>query len=170
MDGRENYSCIQGLSHSNQLYISASSSMSVTVSGSPTMRKLLFGTSLPFQNLQFREIPIRGPYHARHLFKQSDVEKIIDADIIRHLNQYSLIHPIVGLSTSTTPSSTIDCQKLCCRHTLSSCNWRPRIGYGPYSPVQQPCICAQGWRWPPIIPRRWRFVVRPESDPQECQW
>jgi hypothetical protein len=108
MDGRENYSCIQGLSHSNQLYISASSSMSVTVSGSPTMRKLLFGTSLPFQNLQCREIPIRGPYHARHLFKQSDVEKIIDADIIRHLNQYSLTHPIVGLSTSTAPSSTIE--------------------------------------------------------------
>jgi hypothetical protein len=82
--------------------------MSVTVSGSPSMRKLLFGTSLPFQDLQCREIPIRGPYHARHLFSQSDVERIIDADITRHLTQYSLIHPLVGLSTATTPSSTIE--------------------------------------------------------------
>ena len=106
MNLRENYSCMQGLSHSNQLYISASSSMSVTVSGSPSMRKLLFGTSLPFQNLQGRKIPIRGPYHAPHLFNQSDVDKIINAGITSHLNQYSLIHRLVGLSSPTTPSST----------------------------------------------------------------
>jgi len=82
--------------------------MSVTISGSPSMRKLLFGTSLPFQNLQCREIPIRGPYHARHLFTQSDVDKIIDADIARHLNQYSLIHRLVGLSSSTSPASALE--------------------------------------------------------------
>jgi hypothetical protein len=42
------------------------------------------------------------------LFSQSDAEKIIDADITRHLNQYSLIHRLVGLSTPTTPSSTLE--------------------------------------------------------------
>lgn len=83
------------------------------------MRKLLFGTSLPFQNLQCREIPIRGPYHARHLFNKSDVEKIIDADITRHLNQYSLIHPLVGLSTSPTPSSTIELFQLAVMEILT---------------------------------------------------
>jgi hypothetical protein len=82
--------------------------MSVTISGSPSMRKQLFGTSLPLQNLQCREIPIRGPYHARHLFTASDVDKIIDADITRHINQYSLIHPLVGLSTPNPPTSTIE--------------------------------------------------------------
>jgi hypothetical protein len=83
--------------------------MSVTISGSPSMRKLLFGTSLPFQNLQCREIPIRGPYHASHLFSQSDVDKIIDANITRHLNQYSLIHRlVVGLSSPTTPTSALE--------------------------------------------------------------
>ena len=72
------------------------------------MRKQLFGTSLPLQNLQCREIPIRGPYHARHLFSVSDVERIIDADIMRHLNQYSLTHPLVGFSSLDTPASTLE--------------------------------------------------------------
>jgi hypothetical protein len=72
------------------------------------MRKQLFGTSLSLQNLQCREIPIRGPYHACHLFSVSDVDKIIDTDIAFHLDQYSLIHPLVGLSSPKTPTSTIE--------------------------------------------------------------
>lgn len=82
--------------------------MSVTISGSPSLRKQLFETSLPLQNLQTRNIPIRGPYHARHLYTASDVDKIIDSEVTRDLDQYSLVHRLVGSTSATEASSTVE--------------------------------------------------------------
>jgi len=70
--------------------------MSITVSGSPSLRSQLFETNATFQNLQRREISIRGPYHASHLYTTADVDRIITPDIAARLNEYVSVHPLVG--------------------------------------------------------------------------
>lgn len=70
--------------------------MSVTISGPPSIRKQLFETSPHFQALQRKEIGIRGPYHAAHLYGTSDVKRILNEDISARLSPYSQIHPLVS--------------------------------------------------------------------------
>lgn len=82
--------------------------MSVTISGSPSTRSYLFATSSAFQDLQRREIPIRGPYHADHLYSQADATRIIDSDMARVLEQYSVVHPVIGLSFPRSSNSTLE--------------------------------------------------------------
>jgi hypothetical protein len=86
--------------HSNMLYLSAVGTMSVTITGCPSVRSRLFETSPQFQKVQRREIPIRGPYHAAHMYGSSDVERIISPEIASQLEQYSLVHPLVGSPSS----------------------------------------------------------------------
>jgi len=82
--------------------------MSVTISGSPTLRNLLLEKCPVFLNLQHRDIPIRGPYHAEHLYGPSDVNKIISTEISSELEKYPLIHFLTGLTTSAKPKSSIE--------------------------------------------------------------
>ena len=60
------YSCMQSVPPSNQIYVSASNSTSVTISGPPSTLSQLFesSTSLGRDRL---ELPVNGPYHAHHL-------------------------------------------------------------------------------------------------------
>jgi hypothetical protein len=81
--------------------------MSVTISGSPSLRSQLFAESAAFQTVQRKEIAIRGPYHAAHLYDDSDVDKILNAEISSFLNNYSSVHSLIGLS-STSAVSTLD--------------------------------------------------------------
>src|ERR1700760_3632545 len=80
--------------------------MSVTISGCPSIRSRFFGTSTEFRSLQRKEIPIRGPYHAYHLYDKSDIDRILDDDISTLLRQYSVVYPLIGLS-SKPPTSTV---------------------------------------------------------------
>lgn len=82
--------------------------MCVTISGSPSVRSHLFEASAAFQSLQRREIPICGPYHADHLYSQTDVTRIIDADVAQILEQYSVVHPLIGLSSPKSSNSTLE--------------------------------------------------------------
>ena len=82
--------------------------MSITVSGSPSVRTKFLETSLAFQNLQRREIPIHGPYHANHLYSISDVDEIISEETAGCLGKYSLVHPLMGLSSPSTPTSALE--------------------------------------------------------------
>lgn len=59
-----------------------------------------------FQSLQRKDINIRGPYHASHLYNDSDVSNILDNELSSFLSQYSVIHPLIGLS-SKAPTSTL---------------------------------------------------------------
>lgn len=95
----------QGLNHSNQLYISATSAASVTISGSPSLRSQMFDAPT-FKDLQHRDIPIRGPYHASHLYSLSDVDKIINHDIACELQKYPVIHSLVG--DTSKPASSLE--------------------------------------------------------------
>lgn len=82
--------------------------MSVTISGSPSLRNQLFEQSAAFQMVQRKEISIRGPYHAVHLYDDSDVERILSPEISVFLGNYSPIHPLIGLSDVASPVSTLE--------------------------------------------------------------
>lgn len=93
--------------------------MSVTISGSPSTRRHLLETSPAFQNLQQKEIPIRGPYHAAHLYGEGDVTRIIDSDMARSLEQHSVIHPVTGWSLPKVSNSTLDVFRQCVLEILA---------------------------------------------------
>ncbi|OAA61847.1 polyketide synthase [Niveomyces insectorum RCEF 264] len=58
-------------------YISAASSSSVAISGPPTTLKKLVATG----NLgRYASIPVHGPYHAAHLYADTDIKKILRLD------------------------------------------------------------------------------------------
>lgn len=100
--------------------------MSVTISGSPSTLNTLFDASSPFQTLQRREIPIRGPYHATHLYNKSDVERIIDSDVAHYLDQYSVIHQVTGLPPSM--DSTLELFQQCVMEVLAhQVQWDARV-------------------------------------------
>jgi len=94
------------MAESSKLYISAIGTMSVTISGCPSLRSQFFERSSVFNNLQRKEIAIRGPYHASHLYSNSDVEDVLGSDVTSLLNRYTVIRPIVGL-TSKSPVSAL---------------------------------------------------------------
>ncbi|RDW91966.1 hypothetical protein BP5796_01360 [Coleophoma crateriformis] len=105
----EEFNDEKGLANSNKLYMSATGTMSVTISGPPSIRKQLFETSPHFQSLQRKEIGIRGPYHAAHLYGTSDVKRILNDDISARISHYSQVHPLVNTSTGPqTLVSTLD--------------------------------------------------------------
>jgi len=58
-------------------YASASSSNSVTVSGSPSVLSQLV-ESEEFKGLKWKNLPIYGPMHASHLYTEGNVDEIID--------------------------------------------------------------------------------------------
>ncbi|KAL2012344.1 hypothetical protein VTN00DRAFT_5062 [Thermoascus crustaceus] len=69
----ETYSQAKGLPRSSKPYLSAITTTNVTISGPPSvLRDLLDSASLKPYHL-----PIESPYHAPHLFGQSDVDEIV---------------------------------------------------------------------------------------------
>ncbi|KAH0538586.1 Type I Iterative PKS [Glutinoglossum americanum] len=65
------------VSLSNQVYVSAVSTQAITVSGPPATLRRLFKDAQPFQKLTHIDIPVFGPYHAQHLYGNSDVQRIL---------------------------------------------------------------------------------------------
>jgi hypothetical protein len=60
---------------SAQAYISAISTMALTISGPPATTKRLFESVDIFKNKKYQRlsIPIYAPYHASHLYSQTDI-------------------------------------------------------------------------------------------------
>ena len=82
--------------------------MSITITGSPSLRNQLFEESAAFQMVQRKEITIRGPYHAPHLYNDSDVKRILNSEISSFLDNYTSVHPLIGLSSVTSTFSTLE--------------------------------------------------------------
>jgi len=68
------------VSLSNQVYVSAVSAQAITVSGPPATLRRLFKDAQPFQTLTHIDIPVYGPYHAKHLYGNPDVRRILKND------------------------------------------------------------------------------------------
>jgi len=80
---------------SAQAYISAVSVMALTVSGPPSTTKRLFREVDSFKNNTRVPIPVYAPYHSPHIHSHADIDRILDKDATRHLQQFrplSLIH------------------------------------------------------------------------------
>ncbi|KAF1843948.1 polyketide synthase PksA [Cucurbitaria berberidis CBS 394.84] len=76
-------------------YISAVSVMALTISGPPSTTKRLFSESNEFKNNTRVPIPVFAPYHASHIHSQADIDRILDKDAVRHLQQFrplALVH------------------------------------------------------------------------------
>ncbi|KAA8573325.1 hypothetical protein EYC84_003812 [Monilinia fructicola] len=97
----------RGLIQSTRLYISAIGTTSITISGAPTVRAQLFETCEAFQNVQKREISIRGPYHASHLYNPQDIDRILTPEIVESLGKYSSVFPLVGTAAHKESVSTV---------------------------------------------------------------
>ncbi|TGO36632.1 hypothetical protein BHYA_0119g00220 [Botrytis hyacinthi] len=98
----------RGLVQSTRLYISAIGTTSITISGTPTLRAQFFENCEAFQNLQRREISIRGPYHAAHLYNPQDIERILSPSIVESLSSYSSVLPLVGTPAHKESIPTVD--------------------------------------------------------------
>ncbi|PQE14273.1 polyketide synthase protein [Rutstroemia sp. NJR-2017a BVV2] len=98
----------KGLIQSTKLYISAVGAMSITISGAPTIRAEFFESCEAFKNLQRREIAIRGPYHASHLYNPQDIERILTSEIVSELEKYTSRLPLVGTPAHKESISTVE--------------------------------------------------------------
>jgi iterative type I PKS product template protein len=95
---------------SAQAYVSAVSVMALTISGPPSTTKRLFQDVESFKSLNKVPIPVYAPYHAPHLFSQADIDRILDKDATRHLQQFrplALIHSATS-GKCLTATSTLD--------------------------------------------------------------
>ncbi|EME39782.1 polyketide synthase-like protein [Dothistroma septosporum NZE10] len=84
----------RGIAQSNQAYISAVSTMALTISGPPTTVERFFQESALSQNHKV-QIPVYGPYHAEHLFSEADCDKLLCGSVARELRKRmpaSLVH------------------------------------------------------------------------------
>lgn len=80
---------------SNQAYISAISTMAITISGPPAARKRLFAECEALNQYQKVSIPVYAPYHAGHLYNDLALEKILSDETREFLGAYhpsSLVH------------------------------------------------------------------------------
>ncbi|KAF1839562.1 polyketide synthase [Decorospora gaudefroyi] len=90
-------------------YISAVSTMALTISGPPATTKRLLQNDA-FKNSSRVPIPVFAPYHAAHLYGQADIDRILDKDAIRHLQQFrprALVHS-ANNGKCQTATSTLD--------------------------------------------------------------
>lgn len=93
-----------------QAYVSAVSVMALTVSGPPSTTKRLFSEIEAFKHNTRVPIPVFAPYHAPHIYNQADIDRILDKDAIRHLQQFrplALVHSATH-GKCQTATSTLD--------------------------------------------------------------
>ncbi|KAK5113527.1 polyketide synthase [Meristemomyces frigidus] len=77
-----------GIAQSSQAYVSAVSTMAITISGPPTTTKRFFESSSALSKNNRVPIPVYGAYHSEHLYGQADFDKIIDASIATELKTF----------------------------------------------------------------------------------
>jgi Beta-ketoacyl synthase, N-terminal domain/Starter unit:ACP transacylase in aflatoxin biosynthesis len=75
---------------------------SITISGPPSIRKRLYDESRVFQKAQRKDIPIRGPYHARHLYGLSDIDNILPDK----LHGCQTVYPLISATGVLVPPGT----------------------------------------------------------------
>nr|WHN38863.1 polyketide synthase 2 [Elsinoe perseae] len=84
-----------GTSLPSRAYLSAVSTMAVTISGPPSTTQKLFSESIALSSKNRVSIPIFAPYHAAHLHSESDLQRIIPdstREILRKYQPHTLLH------------------------------------------------------------------------------
>ena len=83
---------------SSQPYISAVSTNNVTISGPPVALKQLLQVS-PFSSLKPIILPVHAPYHAAHLYGESDIKAILELSDNEILSSYKPRIPLVSAAS-----------------------------------------------------------------------
>ncbi|KAB8659338.1 hypothetical protein FH972_026227 [Carpinus fangiana] len=83
----------------SRAYVSAVSTMAVTISGPPQTTKKLFQSSEALKHTHRVPISIYAPFHAAHLFSSSDVDEIIGNTANHMLQQF---HPLGAVHSAAT--------------------------------------------------------------------
>ncbi|KAF2707399.1 polyketide synthase-like protein [Pleomassaria siparia CBS 279.74] len=110
----------RNISPSAQAYVSAVSVMAITISGPPTTTARLFEEVETFKNNTRVPIPVYAPYHAPHLFNQSDVDRVLDGESSAILQKYrplAMIHSAWN-GKCYTATSTLDLMRSVLREIL----------------------------------------------------
>jgi iterative type I PKS product template protein len=110
----------RNISPSAQAYISAVSVMAITISGPPSTTKRLFNECDALKNNTRFPIPVYAPYHAPHMFSQSDVDRILDGETAKCLinsRPLAMIHSAWN-GKCYTSTSTLELMKNVVREIL----------------------------------------------------
>ncbi|MCJ1247156.1 hypothetical protein MMC30_004368 [Trapelia coarctata] len=98
-----------GLSHSGQLYLSAISSNTVTISGPPPILRRLVNTPEIFSGDSYQWLPVYAPYHASHLYGSLDMPMILDLEnasarelLTAHRRQATMVSAVDGKALETS--------------------------------------------------------------------
>ncbi|KAF2868891.1 polyketide synthase-like protein [Massariosphaeria phaeospora] len=94
------------ISASAQAYVSAVSTMAITVSGPPSTTKRLFQETDAFKNNTRIPIPVYAPYHAPHLYTQFDIERILGTDTAALLQKSRPLAMVHSASTGKCHTAT----------------------------------------------------------------
>lgn len=89
---------IQGLSASAKPYLSAVTPSTVTISAAPKVLRELLATP-HFSDVKPISISVHAPYHASHLYDETDVEAILAASDREILGSYTQRLPVVSCSS-----------------------------------------------------------------------
>jgi iterative type I PKS product template protein len=109
-DAIASFHVASGIPAAARAYVSAVSTMALTITGPPSTTKRLFQEVDSFRSKTKVPIPVFAPYHASHLYSQADIDRILDKDAIRHLQQFrplSLVHS-ASSGRCQTASNTLD--------------------------------------------------------------
>jgi len=78
----------KGIPQSSQAYISAVSVMAITVSGPPTTVQRFFEESSALSKNHRVPIPVFGPYHAEHLYSETEIARITEGAVAEELKKF----------------------------------------------------------------------------------
>ncbi|KAF2459431.1 polyketide synthase PksA [Lineolata rhizophorae] len=79
----------------SEAYVSAVSTMALTISGPPSTTRRLFSNSETFSKNHYFPISVYAPYHASHLYSDADIDRILEGSPRKVFASYrpqSLIH------------------------------------------------------------------------------
>lgn len=101
---------------SKQVYISAVSHSSVTISGPPSTLEQFFKGANAFGTTPY-SAPIGGPYHAPHLYLRTDPQHFMpcaDAHVSSVLDSHHLSLPLVSSSAGCLVNSSLTTREIFC--------------------------------------------------------
>ncbi|KAJ9668079.1 hypothetical protein H2201_001885 [Coniosporium apollinis] len=101
----EDYSRAKCLSRSSQPYISAVSTSSLAISGPPRVLETMLQSS-PFNAWRPLKLAIHAPYHASHLYQESDLDAILSTRHQAVLNSYTPKIPVISSVTGDRLSAS----------------------------------------------------------------
>ena len=95
-----------GISPSNQLWISSSTANAITISGPPSVKTRFFEKSKSLQTTNKIKASIYGAYHAKHLHRSEDIDRILTPATENVYERAKIIFPVSSSATGESIPAT----------------------------------------------------------------